>query len=144
MEVLVADNLGPVTGNRMLDHIIHNGKKLYILDRLLPETPDTVIMEYTKDQLNWVAENESNIWTYFTSEELFYEIDFNKFQKYTNPSPHSPGMPPEAPGRTGNWLGWQIVERYMAENPEADIGNLIENRDAQGILEQSRYKPRRR
>ena len=52
-------------------------------------------------------------------------------------------MPPAAPGRTANYIGWQIVKAYMRRNPEADIQDLIEATDAQQFLQKSRYKPKK-
>lgn len=52
------DKLGPEPSNRFLDYIIHRGKKLYILSRLIPEIQDTVLFEFTPAQLKWCNETE--------------------------------------------------------------------------------------
>jgi hypothetical protein len=52
-------------------------------------------------------------------------------------------MPPESPGRTANWIGWQIVKSYMRRNPANTLDDLILEKDAQAILDASKYKPRR-
>jgi len=57
-------------------------------------------------------------------------------------SPNSPGMPSDAPGRTANWTGWQIVKAYMKRNPKITLSQLIEETDAQQILTKAKYKPR--
>lgn len=143
MKLLVEDLLGPPPGNKMLDYMIHNGKALYLLDLLLPEAQDSVKLEYTQKQVDWCNENEANIWAYLISEKLLYSTDWGKYRKFVEPSPNSPGMPDEAPGRTGNWLGWQIVKAYMEKNPGTSPGELIQLRDAQVILDKSKYKPGR-
>ncbi len=144
MGALVEDLLGPSSGNNLLDKMIHNGKKLYILDHLLPYESDTIIMEYTLPQLEWCQQNELEMWAYFLKEDLFYQSDIDKINKLVNPSPNSPGMPREAPGRTGNYMGWKIIEAYMERHPNKNIKDLIEMTDAQKILELSKYKPRKR
>ncbi len=143
VKLLVQDLLGGTNGSKLLDYMIHNGKELYILDLLLPYAPDSTKLEFAQIQVDWVNENESNIWAYFISEDLLYSTEIGKFRKYIDYSPNSPGMPDEAPGRTANWLGWQIVKAYMERNPETSIEELIVNRDAQSIMDGSRYKPRR-
>lgn len=143
MRLLVQDLLGPVPGNRMLDHMVHNGKELYILDHLLPRTPDSIKLEYTQAQTDWCNGNEANIWAYFLSENLVYSTDFGTYRKFVEPSPDSPGMPNEAPGRTANWLGWQIVKAYMAKNPNTSFEDLANLKDAQAIMDKSKYKPAR-
>jgi hypothetical protein len=82
------------------------------------------------------------MWAHFLKEELLYSTDFQKFRKLVDYSPSSPGMPPEAPGRTANYMGLKIVEAYMRRYPDLGLQGLTELQDAQYILEQSRYKPR--
>ena len=141
---IVADDLvGPPRGNRLLDYIINEGKKLYITEQLLPYTPDSILTEFSAAQTDWVKDNELEIWSFFLDEELLYSSDFQKFRSYVQYAPTSAGMPEVAPARTGSWLGWQIVKRYMERFPQTTLTALIEQRDAQQLLSQSRYKPRR-
>lgn len=142
--MLVDELTGPPNGKRFIDQIVHNGKKLYILKHLMPESQDSVIMEFTPEQLNWLENNELEMWSYFLEEEFFYETNQMKIDKYLNHSPHSPGMPPQAPGRTGTFIGLKIVEAYMKKYPETSLKELIELRDAQKLVEMAKYKPKRR
>ncbi len=143
LEVWVDDMMGEPTGNRMLDYMIHNGKKLYIIQSLMPETPDSVIMEYSAPKLQWAVDNERNIWYQFTTDELLYETSLNKIQKLIGPSPSSPGMPAQSPGNTASWLGWQIIKVYMSKHPEMSLKQLLELKDAQKVLDDSGYRPPR-
>ena len=142
LETIVADRLGQAKGNAMIDHMIHNGKSLYILDQLLPALPDSIIHEYTMDQMDWCEQNQKEMWAHFLREDLFYETDFREFSKLVNPSPNSPGMPSEAPGRTANFIGSKIVAAYMDKNPDLSLTDLIQSSDSKEILDKSRYKPR--
>lgn len=143
LQPLVDDLLGETPGERLLDMMIHNGKKLYILDQLMPSAPDTVIMEVTPAQWNWLRDNELEMWGHFLKEELLYNTKWQDIRKLVEPSPNSPGMPPEAPGRTANWMGWQIVKAYMKRNPQTTLSELIALSDAQKLLDASKYKPRK-
>ena len=140
---LVADLCGPSPGDRLLDHMVHNGKLLYVLDHLLPFVSDTVIMEYTPAQLGWCKDNELDIWAQFLREDLLYSSNWQDIRKLVEYSPSSPGMPPESPGRTANWMGWQIVKAYMKRNPDITLRQLIDLEDAQVLLDQSKYRPKR-
>jgi len=99
-------------------------------------------MEYTADQLQWCEENQSQIWSHFLREELFYETDYKKINKLINASPASPGMPAEAPGQTANFIGWKIVTAFMKRNPDSSIIDLLSLHDYQEILDKSKYKPK--
>jgi len=141
----VAGNLvGDAGGNRLLDFMIQNGKTLYIKDLLLPETPDSIKLEYTAEQVKWVENNELEVWAHFLKENLLYSSKMRDIQKLINHSPVAPGgMPQEAPGRTANWLGWQIVKAYMKKFPDTTLEELLAEHDAQTILDKSKYKPKR-
>ncbi len=141
IELLLEDHLPLPKGTTLLDQMIYNGKKLYLMDRIIPFASDTIIMEYTQKQWDWIQDNELEIWAFFLKEKLFYESNTQKIGKYVNPSPHSPGMPPGAPGRTANYIGWKIVEQYMKKFPETKIEELVVMDDAQMILKKSKYKP---
>lgn len=140
-----ASNLaGPVQGDRLLDYMIANGKMLYLKSLLLPHQPDSVIMEYTSKQMDWVEENEFEMWTHFLKEELLYSTRMNDIQKLIKPSPVAPGgMPQEAPGRTANWVGWQIIKAYMERNEGVGLEALLEEKESQPIMDKARYKPGR-
>jgi len=116
LQPLVQDLVGQPAGERMLDYMINNGKQLYILDRLLPFAPDSVIMEVTGAQMDWLYGNELEIWAYFLQEELLYSSTWQDIRKFVEYSPHSPGMPPDAPGRTANFIGWRIVRASVRFN----------------------------
>ncbi len=143
LEIMVDDKIGKPPGSRLLDQMIHNGKRLYILDRVLPTAHDSILLEYTEEQTSWVRENELSMWAFFFDENLFYESNAMKINKYINPSPSSPGMPDAAPGRTANYIGWKIVEAYMKKT-DSKLSELIAMNDSQKIMDVSRYKPGRR
>lgn len=144
VQPLIEDHVGPAPGERLLDLMIHNGKKLYIRELLLPYEPDSVLLELTPFQVEWLKQNEFNIWSHFVENELLYSSEFRKIRKLVEYSPAGPtDMPPETPGRTGNWIGLQIVKRYMQRHPEVSIEALIGLRDAQLLLDESKYRPKR-
>ncbi len=144
LSLIIQDMVGDPPGNRLLDKMITNGKHLYILDKVLPGVADSIIMEYPADKMDWVKSNELEMWAFFFDKNLFYETNSIKIAKYIKPSPNSPGMPPAAPGRTANYIGWQIVKAYMDRYPTTTIPQLLEIKDTQKIMDRSRFKPKRK
>lgn len=140
-ETYISDKLPEPQSGKFIDYLIHRGKKLYILQKLLPEIEDTVLFEYTPQQLKWCNENRLEIWSYFLSGNMLYSTEFLKFNKFINPSPNSPGMPEEAPGQTGSYIGYYLVQAYMRKHPEQSLTELIAQEDSQLILKESRFKP---
>ena len=144
MRLLVEDLIPQPDNGRLLDYMIQNGKQLYLLDQVLPLTPDSVKLEVTAEQVDWLAENEFQLWLFLNNEELIYSTDIQQFRKLIEESPNAgTRLPAEAPGRAANWLGWRIVRGYMERNPEATVADMLAVRDAQAFLEASGYRPRR-
>ncbi len=142
LETYADDLAGGVQGDQFLDYIITNGKSIYILDHLLPTTPDSILLEYTAAQMQRCEDNQFNMWSHFIHEELLYSTQMADFRKLINPSPNATGMPEEAPGRTGNYMGWQIIKAYMKRHPKTTFQQLVDLKDSKLLLKKSKYKPK--
>ncbi|MRX47077.1 gliding motility lipoprotein GldB [Pedobacter puniceum] len=145
MEVLAREELFPESDaeKSLLDKMIYNGKILYFLSKVQPHVADSVLIGYTKAQAEWASNFESDIWAYFLSEDLLYDTDYLKIQKYLSEAPFTPGLGDKnnsAP-KLGLFIGWQIVKHYMQENPETTLQNLMLEKDYQKILKDSKYRP---
>jgi len=128
----------------LLSKMIYNGKILYLMDAVMPETNDSLKIGYTKEQLDWCSENEASIWAYFLQNELLFESDYMKIQKYLAEAPFTPGVGENSDSapKLGIWTGWQIIRKYMDKNPEISLQQLMLEKDSQKILTDSKYKPR--
>lgn len=140
----ITEIIGDAPGHKMLDQMIHNGKALYIKDLILPMIQDSLIFEYTGEQLQWCQDNELEMWSFFLDKKLFYESNPVKIGKYINSSPNSPDMPADSPGRTANFIGYKIVKAFMDRYPETTLAELIAMTDSQQLMEKSKYKPTRK
>ncbi len=143
-KALAQNILDTPSGERLLDQMLDNGKQLYIADVLLPDSPDSLKMGYTKAQLDGCISNEQEIWARLLDENLLYSTDVRKLRKLVSPSPNAPVLFQEAPGEVGNWVGWQIVKSYMKRNPTTTMDQLLKVTDSQKFLEAAKYKPKRR
>lgn len=47
----------------------------------------------------------------------------------------------DAPASLGKWIGWQIVRKYMEKILTVTLEKLMNESDAQKILNDSKYKP---
>lgn len=144
MEMIVIDLIGDPPGKRFIDKMIYQGKKQYILEHLMVEKPDTILWEYSQAQMDWVRANEREIWTFLVDKELMYKTNHLLIANYLEPAPTSKGMPGAAPGRTGVYIGYKIVESYMDRYPETKLKDLVQMKDSQKLLELSKYKPARK
>ena len=127
--------------NNLLTDMIHHGKILYTVSVLLPETPEHIIMGYTPEQWEWAKKNEANMWNQLIATKDLYTTNMIEKNRYINDGPFTLPFTQESPGRAGAYIGWQIVESYMRSNPEISIQQLLQQPDAQIILNRSNYQP---
>jgi len=140
----IGQQLYPLPNNvtKLIEQIVTAGKHQYFLEQVLPETPDTIRLGYTKAQLDWCNENEQMIWQYFIQNELLFKTDWQEAMHFMGDGPATQGMPEGSPGRIGYFVGRQIVHKYMEKHPEVTLQQLMENKDVMGIFNESRYRPR--
>ncbi|MCF8362713.1 MAG: hypothetical protein K9G70_08845 [Prolixibacteraceae bacterium] len=127
--------------DNLLANMIHEGKLIYFTEAMLPETPDSVIIGYSQKKLEWSEVQEAAMWTYLVEHKLLYTSDRLEIRKYINDAPFTNAFTNESPGRTGVWLGWQIIHSFMKNNEEVTLSELMEMDDAQEILSKSGYFP---
>jgi len=141
-KLLLQDKMDQPKGRRLLDNMIHLGKELYATEQLLPYAQDSVVTEFTPENLQWFEENERELWAYFLGEDLLYSTELSKIRKLVDYSPSgNTDMPANAPGRSAAWMGRQIIYRYMKRYPETSLQELLAIEDAQDLLTKSKYKP---
>ena len=129
----------------LLAKMVENGKILYFMDQVLDDkVADTVKIGYTGKQLDWCKTYEGDIWAYFVENNLLFETDFQKIQMYVSEAPFTPGIGEknESAPKLGIWIGWQMVKKYMKENPAVTLQQLMAEQDAQKILSGAKYKPK--
>ncbi|MCF8234222.1 MAG: hypothetical protein K9G67_10065 [Bacteroidales bacterium] len=140
----LALNKLPLSPSRtMLDEIILHGKLMYFIDACLPNTADSLKIGYTEDQIEWCRNNESQLWAFMIDKELLYSADYQNIKRFTMEAPFTSGFGHQSPGRIGIWIGWQIVREYMENKAEFKLDDLMHQTDAQTILRESGYKPRK-
>ncbi len=129
------------TATTVLDHIVHQGKLMFFVDALLPEMHDTLKIGYTAEQLQWCINNEPQMWNFLVEQKMIYSNRRMDILRFINDGPYTTGFPTESPGKSGVWIGWQIVRQYMKKHSEVTVSELMENTNYQQILNDSGYYP---
>ncbi|WP_449404970.1 gliding motility lipoprotein GldB [Hymenobacter fodinae] len=137
-------NQKQLTNQTMLGEMVQFGKSLYFAEKVLPCTPDSLLIGYTDKEMAGVAFNEGKIWAHFIEKNLLYNTAPFTIQKYVGERPNIPEIDKTCPGRVGAWVGWQIVRKYMAEHPTVTLKQLMAEQNAQRILNESKYRPKPR
>ena len=127
--------------NRLLEQMIFRGKQLFLLSQLLPDAPAWQIIGYTPEQWAWCLHYEQAIWNRIMEKRDLFKTESSVLSSYMNEGPFTAEVTQDSPGRLGLWVGWRIVDSYMRHNQDITLHDLINESDAQKILEQSFYRP---
>jgi hypothetical protein len=128
--------------DNLLSNIVYNGQIMFFVKSMLPHQPDSLIMGFTGDEMNFCRNNEGRMWEYLIEHKLLFETNLTTIRKFTGPGPFTKDFTGESPARAAVWLGWRIVEAYSRNNPELGLKDIMEEQDYQKILTLSRYNPR--
>jgi len=131
-----------MTDNTLLAEMVFYGKSYHFTKSVMPCTPDSLIIGYSQEDIVASYANEGFIWSHFIENELLFETNPFEIRKYTGEAPATDEISPDAPGRIGRWLGWNIVDDYVAAQ-DVSLPELMEEQRAERIFRQSGYKPRR-
>ncbi|MPR33744.1 gliding motility lipoprotein GldB [Salmonirosea aquatica] len=124
----------------LLADMIGYGKSFEFVKRCAPQTPDSLVLGFSEKNLTRTYNSQTAIWAFVVENRLLYEKAQLVKQKYVGERPFTPEIGPDVPGGIGRWLGWRIVSRYMEEHPDVTLPELMNNPNAQQILQQSGYK----
>lgn len=138
----IVNELVPAQENEysLLGGMIDAGKKMFVLKKLMPNTADSLLTGYTTQQLKDCKAQEAFIWDYFLRNNLLYQTDPLVIKPYLTDGPNTAELGPASPGNIGLFSGWQIVNKWMTDNPDINLHLLIA-KPAQEIYKEAKYKP---
>jgi len=126
-------------GAGFLDQMVLQGKVYYISGKSLPHLKEENLFRYTENQLEWCKENEKAMWRFLAENDILFSTDRFQVRRFFDEAPFTRDFGNGSPGRTGAWIGYQLVSRYM-KTTGSSIGELIRE-DARKILSLSNYHP---
>ncbi len=124
----------------LVEQMVEQGKLLYALQKLLPETKEDLIIGYTPQQLKDSYERENMIWQFFLQNNLLQNTDYNITKNYIGDTPKTQELGEASPGNIGAFSGWQIVKKYMADHKDTKITDLMKM-SPERIYAEAKYKP---
>jgi hypothetical protein len=120
--------------------MIEKGKRLFVLQSILPREQPWKLIGYTEAQYNDCLAHESGIWNLFVKNNLLQVIDRNLVRNYLDEGPKTPELGDAAPGNIGSFAGWQIVQAYMNKHSDKSLSDLMAT-DTETIFREAKYKP---
>jgi hypothetical protein len=135
---LYPDKSGSLT---LVEQMVEKGKRMYLLDKFMPDTEDTLKIGYSKAQLAGCYDNEGLIWNFFVTNSFVYNNDPSIIKNYIGESPKTQEFGEGAPGNIGLFIGWRIVQAYMDKQENMNPDKLMET-SPKTIFEESKYRPK--
>lgn len=131
----------PVQGSDVLfDRMIYEGVILAATEELLPDETLQDLLGFNSDQMEWLVNNEKNVWIYMVQNEQLYTSDPLVVAKYMDEAPFTSYFGQNSPSRIGKFIGYKIVKEYL-KRADGDVAGLLVKADAKIILQKSGYRP---
>ena len=139
----IIDDMFPANnaGKPLVEQMVESGKRMYLLNNLLPSLPDTLTTGYTAKQLEGCYASEKNIWSFFVQNDLLFNADPNITRDYMNDGPNTATLGSESPGNIGMFVGWQLVNKWVSKQKNISLDALM-NTPAKKIYEEAKYQPK--
>jgi hypothetical protein len=126
----------------VLADMIAYGKAYYFAKQMLPCVPDSVFIGYTSKEISGARENQDLIWKHLVEKEVFFNTSKLVKQKYLDERPTTVEIGDQCPGRIGVWIGWQIFNKFAAQNSKGnDLPKLMKINNPERILKDSKFRP---
>lgn len=136
-----AFNRTSVADKTVLADMITYGKAYYFAKHMIPCVADSTLMGYTHQEIEGSRKNESLIWSRLIEDEVLFSTSHQTKQKYIAERPRTLEVGEKCPGRIGQWIGWQIVKKYMETHEDVTLQQLMQMQDPAKLFKESGYKP---
>lgn len=128
----------------VLADMIAYGKAYYFAKQMVPCTPDSIFIWYTEKEIDGSRKNQDLIWARFIEDQILYSTSHLVKQKYLGERPKTVEVGEECPGRIAQWVGWEIVKKYMETHSDVSLPAMMKDENADKIFKDSHYKPEKR
>lgn len=126
------------------DKMIYYGKLNYLINAFNPDFNEFENLSFTKDQYQWIKNNQESIWRYFVDKDLLFSTDKKLNLRFIEDAPFSKfylDIDNESPGRVAQYFGYEIVKKYMQKN-NVSLQEMIKT-PSDKIFKQAKYKPKK-
>lgn len=126
-EALVADRypFRAAPENSVLARIVYEGVLTLAKIRLVPDGNMADALGYTQKQLEWISDNEHEIWMRMVEQKLLYSTSDLTAEQLVAPAPASTPISDDTPGRVGRYIGYRIICDFMRQNSRVNLAQML-------------------
>lgn len=112
---------------KVINRLVYEGILTHAKMELVGDANLAEALGYDDRQLQWLEDNEEKIWNKLVSTKTIFDTSEAVADRLVMPAPSCPSISPDAPGRTGRFIGYKIVKSYLAANKGISISDLLRN-----------------
>jgi hypothetical protein len=127
--------------DNLLAGMIREGRSYYVLSKLMPQLPDSILWGFSEKKIKFCKESEKEMWTFLIENKLLFSTDQFRIGQFLNDGPFTKDFTRDSPAKASVWIGYRIVDNYMKHNKNITLPALMMENDFQNILTESRYNP---
>jgi hypothetical protein len=114
----------PEKEGNLAEQIIRWGKVIYLTHAAFPEREASFALRYSEKEYSWAVKNEFPFWEYLVKQKLLFETNEKNVVNFLREGPFTGGIPKKGPDRLGQYLGYQIVRKFM-ETSDVSLAELV-------------------
>jgi hypothetical protein len=111
---------------------------------IYPFLHERFIIGYSEEKYAWANQYLGNVWNYLIEKNELFGKGEALLRCYIEETPFTKPFGNESPGRIGAFVGWRLIQSYMANNQEVTLQELMQETDYQKILNSAKFKPQSR
>lgn len=123
----------------LLSAMVEEGKRLFLLSKLLPDYKREDIVGYTSQEITLFNETEQTVWKNLMNDKTLLSTDPHIIAKYTDSSTRPSFSNPIYTYLPARMIGWKIVEAYAGKT-HASVQDILKT-NTNTILKMAKYKP---
>lgn len=138
----IIDDMYPenLSGKALIDLMIDEGKKIFVLKKFLPNSKEYRLIGYTEEQLKGCYNSEASIWNFFVVNDLLFQNEYQAIKDYVNDGPKTQALGNASPGYIAKFVGYRIVSKWVNSN-KISLEELMKT-PTRTIYEEAKYKPK--
>ena len=127
---------------QIVGEMVFYGRRVFFVEAMCPELPDSVLLGYSSKQWQWAVENEGQVWADIVGNRRLYDASLDAYMMFFGDGPFTQAYSNDAPSRLGEFFGLNISRSYFSNN-EVSLQDLMQRKDLQNVFQDSGYKPRK-
>ena len=127
---------------QIVGEMVFYGRRVFFVEAMCPELPDSVLLGYSSKQWQWAVENEGQVWADIVGNRRLYDASLDAYMMFFGDGPFTQAYSNDAPSRLGEFFGLNISRSYFSNN-EVSLQELMQRKDLQNVFQDSGYKPKK-